>query len=118
MDKDIWQKIKKKLELKIQKLDKNIKKFREIPINLGSSSEDNAEGLEVFSENVDLSKKYKVMLKESKMAVKRIEEDKYGICAKCKKTISAQRLEAYPAAVFCVACESKANRRWWQLFKK
>lgn len=117
MDNKILQKIKKKLEFEVQKLEKNLSGFKKFPY-FGSSSEDNAEGLETFSENVDLSKKFRVLLKEAKTALKRIEEDKYGICVKCKKEISYQRLKAYPSAIFCVECESKGSRRWWQLFKK
>lgn len=117
MDVKTLKNIKLKLGREVQKLEKYLKKFKEVA-NIGSSSDDNAEELEAFSENVDLSKKYKTMLKESKMALTRIEENGYGICAKCKKTINSQRLQAYPAAIFCVECDSKRNRRWWQLFKK
>ena len=117
MDKKILQKIKKKLKAEVQKLEKNIKKLKDVP-NFGTSSEDNAEELEAFSENVDLSKKFRTLLKEAKMALKRFEEGKCGICAKCKKEIKSERLQAYPAAIFCVECESKASRRWWQLFRK
>jgi DnaK suppressor protein len=37
-------------------------------------------------------------------ALRRIDEDEYGYCLKCGEEIAAKRLEADPAASFCVDC--------------
>lgn len=37
-------------------------------------------------------------------ALRRIEEDDYGYCLKCGEEIAPRRLEADPAASFCVDC--------------
>lgn len=37
-------------------------------------------------------------------ALKRFEEDRYGVCCRCKEDIQAERLMADPAAPFCMAC--------------
>jgi DnaK suppressor protein len=41
----------------------------------------------------------------------RIGEGNYGICADCGADIPAARLMAQPAAVTCVACQSRRERR-------
>jgi len=37
-------------------------------------------------------------------ALRRVEEGEYGYCLKCGEAIAAKRLEADPAASFCVEC--------------
>lgn len=44
-------------------------------------------------------------------ALKRISENKYGICLKCGKKIPEERLRALPSAVLCIACKTKDERR-------
>ena len=39
------------------------------------------------------------------LAIKRIEEGTFGICAKCKNPIDKERLEAVPIATMCVECK-------------
>jgi DnaK suppressor protein len=43
-------------------------------------------------------------------ALARIENGNYGVCANCGKMISKDRLEVIPEAVFCIDCQSKAER--------
>ncbi len=44
-------------------------------------------------------------------ALARIENKKYGLCAKCMKKIPKERLEAIPYAVLCIDCKSSEERR-------
>lgn len=42
--------------------------------------------------------------KEVQQALVRLDEGTYGECEKCGEPISAARLEALPAASFCISC--------------
>jgi len=44
-------------------------------------------------------------------ALSRIENKKYGLCAKCGKKIPRERLEAIPYALMCIICKSSEERR-------
>ena len=44
-------------------------------------------------------------------ALKRISENKYGICLKCGKRIPEDRLRAMPSAVLCIDCKSAEEKR-------
>ena len=44
-----------------------------------------------------------------KAALGRIEQGTYGYCVDCGDSIDFQRLEAYPSASRCLACQSKAE---------
>ena len=53
----------------------------------------------------------KLRLNKVEAALVRLENDKYGICAKCNKKISMARLEAIPYAVFCIDCKTQAENK-------
>lgn len=53
----------------------------------------------------------KLRLNKVEAALVRLENDKYGVCAKCNKKISMARLEAIPYAVFCIECKTAAENR-------
>lgn len=44
------------------------------------------------------------------MALGRLEEGHYGICAVCGRSIAEERLAAQPEAVFCFPCASNRQR--------
>jgi DnaK suppressor protein len=44
-------------------------------------------------------------------ALARIENKKYGVCARCSKKIPKERLEAIPYALLCIDCKSSEERR-------
>jgi RNA polymerase-binding transcription factor DksA len=50
-------------------------------------------------------------LREVNAARKRIAEGEYGLCIECGADIPVARLEAYPTAVRCTACQEAAERR-------
>src|SRR5215831_1496586 len=43
-------------------------------------------------------------------ALKRIQEDEYGVCANCQEEIQQKRLEAVPWAKHCIACQEKMEQ--------
>ena len=43
-------------------------------------------------------------------ALERIEQGRYGYCAKCGKEIPAGRLQLVPEAKYCVDCESQMKK--------
>jgi RNA polymerase-binding protein DksA len=45
------------------------------------------------------------LLAEIDGALKRIEEDTYGVCSNCGKPIPEERLEALPWATLCIGCQ-------------
>jgi RNA polymerase-binding protein DksA len=44
-------------------------------------------------------------------ALDRIQNGSYGICAHCGKPINPERLEAIPAAAYCMNCQKKQEHR-------
>ena len=47
------------------------------------------------------------LIKKIKEALKRIENDTYGICESCGEDISIKRLKARPVTTQCIDCKSK-----------
>lgn len=43
-------------------------------------------------------------------ALKRIQEDEYGVCANCQEEMQQKRLEALPWAKHCVSCQEKMEQ--------
>lgn len=44
-------------------------------------------------------------------ALKRIDDNTFGICEGCKLVISKTRLKAVPGARFCIKCQEKKEKR-------
>jgi DnaK suppressor protein len=51
------------------------------------------------------------LLREISGALRRIDQDNYGICMECEEPISAKRLEAVPWARYCVTCQERIAAR-------
>jgi DnaK suppressor protein len=43
-------------------------------------------------------------------ALKRIQEDEYGVCANCQEEMQQKRLEAVPWAKHCISCQEKMEQ--------
>jgi DnaK suppressor protein len=54
-----------------------------------------------------LASKLEVTLAEVEHAIAKLETGAYGVCESCGKPISADRLEAKPAARLCMDCATK-----------
>jgi len=51
------------------------------------------------------------LLREIGDALRRMDQDTYGVCMECEEPISAKRLDAVPWAKYCVTCQELiANR--------
>lgn len=61
-----------------------------------------ADNIESYEENTAILKQLEIRYNEVKDALKRIGEDKYGICATGGEKIETERLEANPAATTCL----------------
>jgi DnaK suppressor protein len=58
--------------------------------------------------------RYEAMLNELKQkleglnnALKRIQNETYGFCVKCKEMIDTERLAAFPTAQYCINCQTQ-----------
>ena len=69
-------------------------------------------GTETFERERDLSilERVEAELADVEHALRRLDEGTYGICEACGKPISDDRLEAQPAARFCLEDQALAER--------
>ena len=51
-------------------------------------------------------------LSQIENALKRLDDNTYGICSDCSNPIPSERLDILPYATLCVKCQSKQERRW------
>ncbi|HUW59605.1 MAG TPA: TraR/DksA C4-type zinc finger protein [Candidatus Bathyarchaeia archaeon] len=49
-------------------------------------------------------------LREVSDALQRIENGTFGVCEGCEEVIPRKRLEAFPAARYCIKCKSKLEK--------
>ena len=49
-------------------------------------------------------------LRDIRNSLRRIDQDKFGICLHCEQEISLRRLEAVPWAQLCLPCQEAADR--------
>ena len=70
-------------------------------------------GTETFEmeKNVSLLEQVDDELLEVEAAVQRLERGSYGTCQVCGRPIGDERLEAMPAARFCIEDQAKAERQ-------
>ncbi len=87
-------------------LESNLKRLEEIVKQL--DDETFCKDDEVARQNHTATK---VLLEDTKAALKRIKEGRYGICVDCTDAISEDRLIARPEASRCVACQTKKGLR-------
>lgn len=66
-------------------------------------------GSEVFEQARDVSLRRGVErgLEDVRRALKKFEDGTYGLCESCGAVIDLARLEALPAARYCVRCQSR-----------
>ena len=60
----------------------------------------------VADENI---RKLQQRIVKLKAAIKRVEDDEYGICLKCEDEISANRLKSVPEATLCIKCAENSR---------
>lgn len=84
---------------------KYVPKFEEFSPGETEDTEEAADEMTTYEENIAQARSLVRLLEEIKAALKKIEEDKYGYCENCNSYISEERLKAYPAAAICMKCE-------------
>lgn len=84
--------------------------------NLGELSSSDQHMADVGSETFDREKDLSILeqveaeLADVEHALRRLDDGTYGTCEACGKVIDDARLEALPAARFCLDDQSKAER--------
>lgn len=53
-----------------------------------------------------LSERERLMVAAIDKALERIEDEEYGICARCEEPIAERRLEVMPTALHCAPCQT------------
>ncbi|PIV10205.1 MAG: hypothetical protein COS49_01805 [Candidatus Portnoybacteria bacterium CG03_land_8_20_14_0_80_41_10] len=118
MDKQLQEKLQKKLETERGKLTKELKSFARkdsrlkgnwltrFPLfGLGRSHNDeNAEEIEEYENLLPIEHTLELRLKDINDALVKIKENRYGQCEKCKKEIEPERLKIVPEAKLCLRC--------------
>ncbi|HJZ46691.1 MAG TPA: TraR/DksA C4-type zinc finger protein [Roseiflexaceae bacterium] len=63
---------------------------------------------EVFTRerNIALRNNAQDLLAQVNAALDRLDQGRYGICARCGQEIAPDRLEALPYAIYCIKCQS------------
>ncbi len=50
------------------------------------------------------------LLRNVRLALRRIEDGTFGVCLHCEEDISPKRIAAVPWAPFCIQCQEQADR--------
>lgn len=120
MKKDIIKELKAKLEKERENLINELKSFaKKDPkvkgnwdtkyprFNRGIGSqglEDSADEVEEYLNLLPIEASLEARLKIVHLALDQMKKGKYGVCKKCKKSISLERLRAFPEAQACMKC--------------
>ncbi|MCK5060938.1 TraR/DksA family transcriptional regulator [Candidatus Parcubacteria bacterium] len=75
--------------------------------DFGDKTDENAQEIGEYSTNLATDKVLESSLRDIDNALKRIEDNSYGICKYCKKAIGKKRLLARPVASACIECKTK-----------
>ena len=116
MDKQFLKEQKRKLREEKKKLEKRLSVFAKKNKNikddwiikyprLNSEGSEEADKVEEYSNLLSVSYSLEIELKKVNESLVKLKKGKYGICEKCKKTISKGRLEVYPPAKYCIKCQ-------------
>ena len=92
----------------VEELDHQAMLAQERPTT-GNHMADDATEVEEQAKSLALRRHLEGMLKEIDRAIVRAEKGVYGICERCQKPISEERLQAMPAATLCIACAKLAT---------
>ena len=66
---------------------------------------------EVFTRerNLALRSNAQDLLAQVDAALARLDQGRYGICARCGQEIAPERLDALPYAIYCITCQSQVE---------
>lgn len=81
--------------------------FGETGLNYDSNFADSSQVTAERGEAEALASKLKETLVEVEHALSKLDDGTFGVCEDCGKPINPARLEAKPAARYCIDCASK-----------
>lgn len=111
MNKRELNEIKKQLLEKREDLMKLVRNARKKDIdenNIGDEA-DVASGSVEKELLFELNDNERVILVSIEAALRKIENNAFGLCENCKKKIKKERIKAIPFARCCIACQSKVE---------
>lgn len=62
------------------------------------------------TKNYAIDEAFKEMIERIDEALRKIDAGTYGLCDRCGRQISPERLKAIPSATFCIACQEQLER--------
>lgn len=80
------------------------------PESGSNSDDDNAMEITTYSDEVSLVDRLQAELKDTKKALKAIDDGTYGTCKYCGKEIDQKRLEARPTSSSCISCKKQLTQ--------
>ena len=110
MTKTEMNKFKKILENKQDELERIVRNRDAITIEKSADALDevqHASERELAIRNLDRESN---LLRNVRSALRRIDDESFGICMHCEEEISPKRLAAVPWAPFCIQCQEQADR--------
>ena len=72
---------------------------------IGTSEEDNASEVAIYSDNLTLERTLESSLRDVNKALRLLAEGKYGTCLHCGADIDPKRLIARPTSSSCIGCK-------------
>jgi DnaK suppressor protein len=73
----------------------------------GHGKDEDAQEVTHYEKQISIEHQLEGELEKVNIALKKIEENKYGVCKVCKKKIKPERLKIYPEAEHCMECHKK-----------
>ena len=110
MDEKAIESLKEKLLQEKEKLLGEVNKLKKRN-DYGTSEEANIYEFEEREEGLGLGKRLKDLLAEIEGSLKKLENNKYGLCEDCGGKIEMGRLKIYPTAQYCATCVAKPKNR-------
>jgi len=76
---------------------------------IGNHLADDATDVFARERDMALRNNAQELLTQVDAALERMDAGNYGICARCGKAITPDRLEALPYAIYCITCQSEVE---------
>lgn len=94
------------------------KKFDVVYTDYGNSDEENAEEHMRYTFNLALDRNLEKLLGQTMVSLDKIRVGTYGVCEGCGIAIRPERLEAFPAAAYCITCQADYDNPIKRMFAK
>jgi len=118
MDKKLLEELRRKLETQKKSITKELESFAKkddspkgdwetkYPNRENGSMEEEADEVQEYDNMLSVEYSLELKLKNVDLALKKIDEGKYGTCEKCNKKINEERLKAVPEGKLCMECNN------------